>query len=122
MFTYATKIEKVIDGDTVDCIIDLGFNIYHKERFRLNGIDTAEKTSSDPVTKQKGLDATKFLKDLIEGKDVKIVTYKPDKYGRYLCDIYTLSDDKKTVNTMLLENGLAKVYDGGSKQGLWESK
>lgn len=117
MYTYSAKVLKVIDGDTIDCEIQLGFDISHKIRFRLNGIDTPEKTSKDSAIKDKAMQAFTLLKTTIEGKEVTLHSYKPDKYGRYLCDII-LKD--KNINQMLLEKGLALPYEGGSKEGLWK--
>lgn len=111
MYTYYTKIEKVIDGDTVDVFIDLGFNIWHKERIRLIGIDTAERsTPFGKATKQ-------FLSNNIENKMVKIEVFKPDKYGRYLGKIYLSSEE--SINDQLVRQGIAKAYFGDSKSSLW---
>ena len=114
MYTYFTKIDKVIDGDTVDVFIDLGFNVWHKERIRLAGIDTAEKnTAFGKATK-------KLLIDTLEGKLVKLEVSKPDKYGRYLGNIYLASD--VSINAQMISNGLAKAYGGDSKVGLWSEQ
>lgn len=111
MYTYFTKIDKVIDGDTVDVFIDLGFSVWHKERIRLSGIDTAEKnTAFGKATK-------KLLIDTIEGKLVKLEVSKPDKYGRYLGKIYLNSET--SINDQMIAKGLAKPYGGDSKVGLW---
>jgi endonuclease YncB( thermonuclease family) len=111
MYTYYTKIDKVIDGDTCDVFIDLGFNVWHKERIRMAGIDTAEKnTAFGKATK-------KLLVDTMEGKLVKLVVSKPDKYGRYLGYIYLGSE--VSINDQMISKGLAKPYGGDSKVGLW---
>lgn len=111
MYTYYTKIDKVIDGDTCDVFIDLGFSVWHKERIRLAGIDTAEKNT--PLGKA----LKEFLIKNLEGKLVKLEVSKPDKYGRYLGKIYLNSEE--SVNDQLIRNGLAKPYGGDSKVGLW---
>ena len=111
MYTYYTKIDRVVDGDTVDVFIDLGFSVWHKERIRLAGIDTAEKnTAFGKATK-------KLLIDTLEGKLVKLEVSKPDKYGRYLGIIYLASD--VSINDQMIAKGLAKGYGGDSKVGLW---
>jgi micrococcal nuclease len=111
MYTYYTKIDRVVDGDTCDVFIDLGFSVWHKERIRLAGIDTAEKnTAFGKATK-------KLLIDTIEGKLVKLEVSKPDKYGRYLGYIYLASD--VSINDQMIAKGLAKPYGGDSKVGLW---
>lgn len=111
MYVYYTKVEKVIDGDTIDVFIDLGFNIWHKQRIRLAGIDTAERnTPFGKITKQ-------FLSKHLENKLVKIEVFKPDKYGRYLGIIYL--DSEESINDQLIKQGIAKAYSGDSKSNLW---
>ena len=111
MYEYYTKIEKVVDGDTVDVFIDLGFSVWHKERIRLVGIDTAEKnTPFGKATKQ-------LLVNTIEGKKVKLQVSKPDKYGRYLGTIFL--NDSESINDQMIKYGIAKSYGGDSKSGLW---
>ena len=111
MYTYYTKIDKVVDGDTCDVFIDLGFSVWHKERVRLAGIDTAEKNT--PLGKA----LKEFLIKNLEGKLVKLEVSKPDKYGRYLGKVYLNSEE--SINDQLIRNGLAKPYGGDSKVGLW---
>lgn len=111
MYEYYTKIDKVVDGDTVDVFIDLGFSVWHKERIRLAGVDTAEKNT--PLGK--ALKA--YMKDLLEGKMVRLQVTKPDKYGRYLGKIFLTGE--QSVNDQLIKNNLAKPYGGDSKVGLW---
>ena len=111
MYTYYTKIDKVVDGDTCDVFIDLGFSVWHKERIRLAGIDTAEKNT--PLGKA----LKEFLIKNLEGKLVKLEVSKPDKYGRYLGKVYLKSEE--SVNDQLVKAGLAKPYGGDSKTGLW---
>jgi micrococcal nuclease len=111
MYTYFTKIEKVIDGDTVDVFIDLGFKVWRSERIRLVGVDTAEKnTPYGKATKE-------YLTQLLAGKIVKLEVFKPDKYGRYLGKIYINSEI--SINDQMVSTGMAKGYMGDSKVGLW---
>lgn len=114
MYEYYTKIDKVVDGDTVDVFIDLGFSVWHKERIRIAGIDTAEKNT--PLGK--ALKA--YMKELLEGKMVRLQVSKPDKYGRYLGEIWLGSD--VSINKQLIQHGLAKPYGGDSKVGLWTAE
>lgn len=114
MYEYYTKIDKVVDGDTVDVFIDLGFSVWHKERIRIAGIDTAEKNT--PLGK--ALKA--YMKELLEGKMVRLRVSKPDKYGRYLGEIWLGSDE--SINNQLIRHGLAKSYGGDSKAGLWKEE
>ena len=111
MYTYYTKIDKVVDGDTCDVFIDLGFSVWHKERIRLAGIDTAEKNT--PLGKA----LKEFLIKNLEGKLVKLEVSKPDKYGRYLGKVYLNTEE--SINDQLIKAGLAKPYGGDSKVGLW---
>jgi micrococcal nuclease len=113
MYEYYTKIDKVVDGDTVDVFIDLGFSVWHKERIRLSGIDTAEKNT--PLGKA----LKTYMASELEGKIIKLQVSKPDKYGRYLGRIYLTKDSTVSINDQLIKNGLAKSYDGDSKVGLW---
>lgn len=114
MFTYKAEIIKVVDGDTVDAIVDLGFRVSIKMRFRLAGIDTAELKSKDAELKVLANDAKKFMTDLLLNKTVIIETEKTDKYGRWLATI-RLSPDAKSINEQLIEANLAKSYDGIGK-------
>jgi micrococcal nuclease len=111
MYTYFTKIDKVVDGDTVDVFIDLGFSVWHKERIRLAGIDTAEKNTAF------GKALKTYMIGLLEGKLVKLEVSKPDKYGRYLGIVYL--DSEESINDQMIRLGLAKPYGGDSKVGLW---
>jgi micrococcal nuclease len=113
MYEYYTKIDKVVDGDTVDVFIDLGFSVWHKERIRLSGIDTAEKNT--PLGKA----LKTYMVSELEGKIIKLQVSKPDKYGRYLGKIYLTKDSTVSINDQLIKSGLAKSYDGNSKVGLW---
>jgi micrococcal nuclease len=111
MWTYQANVLKVIDGDTIDVSIDLGFSIHFKTRMRMLGVDTAEKiTAFGKVTKS-------ILVTAIEGKMVKVEVSKPDKYGRYLCRVWLNSNE--SVNDQMIRKGLAKSYMGDSKMGLW---
>jgi len=115
MYQYKIKeLVKIVDGDTVDVVIDLGFDITRKERVRLNGIDTPETLTKDAVEKKYGLEAKEYVKKWFsEQKEIVIRTYKDDKYGRTLGDFY--GNEEKTLNTLLVEQGFAWVYDGNTK-------
>ena len=107
MYTYFTKVSNVVDGDTVDVFVDLGFKVWRQERMRLVGVDTAEKnTPYGKATKE-------YLTKLLVDKTVKLEVFKPDKYGRYLAKIYINSE--KSINDQMVEKGMAKGYMGDSK-------
>ena len=116
-FTYSATVTKVIDGDTIDCLVDLGFNTLLKERFRLYGIDTPEKTSTDIELKVLAYEAAKLVKDSIDGKQVIIETFAKDKYGRWLAKVH-LPSAEVTINEQLIMLGLAKPYFGNNKDTL----
>lgn len=114
MYEYEAKIEKVVDGDTVDVTIDVGFGMFCKQRVRINGIDTPEKNSSDPLEKKMGHEATEFVESWVKKqKKFRIKTYKDDKYGRLLADVY--GDNDEFLNEQMVNLGYAWRYDGGTK-------
>lgn len=114
MFEYYARIVEVIDGDTVDAEIDLGFSIVHKIRIRLNGINTPETRTKNKEEKARGLAAKARLKDLVEGKIVLVKTEKSDveKYGRYLGVLFI---ESANINQQLIQEGHAVAYDGGKR-------
>ena len=119
MHEYNAKLIKVVDGDTIDAEIDLGFKIFIKERVRLYGIDTWESRTRDLEEKKKGLAAKARLKELISDKPFVIKTHKKQKgkYGRILGEIFTDIDGMDVnVNDLLFEEGHACKYYGGNKE------
>lgn len=118
-----TEIVKVIDGDTIDVIIDLGFDLYKKERVRVAGVDTPEKRTRDLEEKELGIDATNWLKDQLEsaidGEDDLVIRTEIDggfgKYGRLLGWLY-IGEDTESINERMIAEGYAWSYDGGTKQ------
>lgn len=122
MYEYRCKVTKVIDGDTVDVDIDLGFDIILRdERVRIMGIDTPESRTRDKVEKKFGLASKARLKELIGGKSGPILKTQINKkgedmrgkFGRILGDFVT--DDGRMVTDILVEEGHAVAYFGGSK-------
>lgn len=113
-YVYHGVVTKVIDGDTIDVIIHLGFMISTQIRFRLNGVDTMEVNDTNPVKREFANLAKKFMTEKCLEKEVVIQSYKTDKYGRWLADVF-LVNSSKSLNTMLVEEGLATVYDGGKR-------
>ena len=116
------KIDRVLDGDTIDVTIDLGFELYKKERVRIAGVDTPEKRTRNLEEKALGLDATDWLKDKLEGAisgddDLVIRTELvggTGKYGRLLGWCY-IGDSTVSLNEQMIEEGYAHAYDGGTK-------
>ena len=116
------SIDKVLDGDTIDVTIDLGFDLFKKERVRIAGVDTPEKRTRNLEEKALGLDATNWLKDKLEGAisgddDLVIRTELvggTGKYGRLLGWCY-IGDSTVSLNEQMIEEGYAHAYDGGTK-------
>ena len=121
------EINRVLDGDTIDVTIDLGFDLFKKERVRVAGVDTPEKRTRDLEEKELGIDATEWLKAKLEGAlagddDLVIRTELVGgvgKYGRLLGWLY-LGDASVSLNEMMIEEGYAWEYDGGTKQKNFE--
>ena len=123
-----TSIDRVLDGDTIDVTIDLGFDLYKKERVRVAGVDTPEKRTRDLEEKELGLDATNWLKEKLDGviagdDDLVIRTELVGgvgKYGRLLGWLYIGGDAESSLNEQMIEEGYAWAYDGGTKQKNFE--
>ena len=117
------KINKVVDGDTIDVTLDLGFSLTKKERVRIAGVDTPEKRTRDLEEKALGLDATAWLKgkleETIKGDEELIVRTElvggTGKYGRLLGWLY-VGDSDLSLNEQMITEGYAWAYDGGTKQ------
>jgi micrococcal nuclease len=112
-YVYHAQVIRVIDGDTIDIDIDLGFDIRVKTRVRMYGINTPEMTSKNLEQRNKAEAAKEFLKSLIEGKEVLLQAFKHEKYGRYLANVY-LGD--LNINQRLISEGYAIPYFGGAKE------
>ena len=135
---YQAELIKVVDGDTIDCYIDLGFNIKIKKRVRYMGIDTWESRTRDLAEKEKGLAAKARNKELLESGVFKLKSFGTGKFGRVLGEVFVSPDyvgehivecignpDNKidlsvdgwvSVNDILIEEGHAYDYDGGKKK------
>ena len=115
-------MDKVLDGDTIDVTIDLGFDLFKKERVRVAGVDTPEKRTRNLEEKELGIDATNWLKkeleDVLAGDDELIVRTElhggVGKYGRLLGWLY-VGDDEVSLNEQMITQGYAHAYDGGTK-------
>jgi micrococcal nuclease len=119
MYEYRVrKVHKIVDGDTIDVDIDLGFNISYFQRVRLAGIDTPESRTRDLVEKQLGIEVKNRLADLLaNAKTVVIRTEKPDsteKYGRVLGWLY-VDGSEQSINHALIAGGYAWEYMGNAK-------
>ena len=119
MFEYFCKINRVVDGDTVDVTVDLGFDIHHSARVRMMGIDTPESRTRNLEEKALGLASKARLKELLKGQKIKIETSKEGKgkFGRILADVIVCNKDGTEINCnqRLIEEGHARPYFGGKK-------
>jgi micrococcal nuclease len=120
MYEYhIKKVLKVVDGDTIDVDIDLGFSVSFTQRVRLAGIDTPESRTKDLKEKALGLECKDFVsKQIKAATTITIKTEKLDsseKYGRILGWVY-LDDASKSLNELMIDNGYAWAYDGGTKK------
>ena len=116
MFEYSAKVVRVVDGDTLDAEIDIGFDVFVKKRIRLYGIDTWESRTRDLEEKEKGLAAKARLIELLEDNGNKFVlqSHELGKYGRVLGSI--ILDDDRDACDILMEEGHAYSYHGGNKE------
>ena len=117
-YEYSAKLVRVVDGDTCDALIDLGFDTWVKKRIRFKGVDTWECRTRDKEEKVKGLAAKAFTKDLLENSDdgkFALRSHGVGKYGRVLGELF-VKGEEKSVNDLLLENGHAYEYEGGKKK------
>ena len=117
-----TEITKVLDGDTIDVLIDLGFDLFKKERVRIAGVDTPEKRTRNLEEKALGVDATNWLKEKLEstlaGDDELTIRTElvggVGKYGRLLGWLY-VGESNVSLNEQMITEGYAHAYDGGTK-------
>ena len=115
---YSAKLVRVVDGDTADAMIDLGFNVWVKNRIRFMGVDAWESRTRNLEEKEKGLAAKAFTKDLLTNSDegkFSIISHGTGKYGRVLGELF-VKGHEKSVNELLKEHGHASEYYGGKKK------
>ena len=119
MYEYFCKVERVVDGDTIDVNIDLGFDIHHSARVRMMGIDTPESRTRNLAEKALGLASKARLKEMLKGQKVKLLTSKEGKgkFGRVLADVIIIGKQgtETNCNQQLIEEGHARPYYGGKK-------
>lgn len=117
MYTYNAKLERVIDGDTVDAMVDLGFSTWKKVRIRFYGIDTYESRTTDLEEKEKGLLAKQRVIDILNenNKEFTLVSHGVDKYGRSLGEIYVETLGETSLQKLLINEGHGVEYFGGTR-------
>ena len=126
MFEYNCKVKRIVDGDTLDAYIDLGFDVWVTKRIRFMGIDTPESRTRDKVEKKFGLAAKSHVKDMLPIGSIQILKTEVDKsgedakgkFGRILGDFLLDQDDGsiKRLTEIMIEDGHAVPYFGGSKE------
>ena len=115
---YSAKLVRVVDGDTADAMIDLGFNVWVKNRIRFMGVDAWESRTRNLEEKKKGLAAKDYVKDLLENSDegkFLLKSHGVGKYGRVLGELF-VKGSEKSVNELLKDNGHAYEYHGEKKK------
>jgi len=115
---YSAKLVRVVDGDTADAMIDLGFNVWVKNRIRFMGVDAWESRTRNLEEKKKGLAAKDYVKDLLENSDegkFLLKSHGVGKYGRVLGELF-VKGHESSVNELLKENGHAYEYHGEKKK------
>jgi micrococcal nuclease len=124
MYEYSAKLKRVVDGDTVDLLIDLGFNVWIQHRVRLWGINTPETRTRDKEEKIRGLAAKKYLRELLRGSSSLVLRTEKEKKGKYgrilgiiVCEVLDAEGnlDELTVNDQLIKEGHAVEYFGGKR-------
>ena len=118
MYRYKVSVTRVVDGDTVDVDIDLGFGMtYKKQRVRMKGIDTPESRTRDLEEKKFGLASKEFLKGQLKDQEIELVSHDKGKFGRILGEIYSFDTN---INDKMVEECHAVGYHGQSKEEIAE--
>tara|TARA_R100000734_G_C3204318_1_gene21945 strand:- start:118 stop:462 length:345 start_codon:yes stop_codon:yes gene_type:complete len=114
MYKYKAKVDRVIDGDTIEALVDLGFDTWKHVTIRFNGIDAWESRTRDDEEKVKGLAAKARLIEILDNADNKFIlqSHGVGKFGRCLGELFV---DDKSINQQLINEGHAKEYDGGKR-------
>ena len=116
MYRYKVSVVKVVDGDTVDVDIDLGFGMsYKKQRVRMLGIDTPESRTRDLVEKKFGKASKKHLKSILESGGIQLVSHDKGKFGRILGELF-IGDSSYSINQQMIDEHHAVAYTGGNKE------
>ena len=117
MYTYTVTLERVIDGDTIDAMIDLGFDVHVKKRIRFMGINTPESRTRDLEEKKRGLAAKARVQELLDlCTCITLKSYGSGKYGRCLGELFLeLDEEAVNLNQLLISEGHAVAYFGGKR-------
>lgn len=111
LYIFRATCINVVDGDTADFIIDVGFKMKTEQRVRFLGVDTPEKHAKNPHEREAAKEAQLFVEEQILNKDVYVRTYKSDSFGRYLAEIFVSEEDMVySLNDLLITKGYAKPF------------
>lgn len=116
-YIYKIKVTRVVDGDTIDAVIDLGFDLKLKKRIRLYGINTPETRTRDKEEKKRGLAAKKFLQQIVDEQEGVLFLKSLDqgKFGRCIGVLFERDFDDQSINDVLVQEGHAVEYFGGKR-------
>ena len=122
MYECNIRVDRVVDGDTIDCWIDLGYNLQIHKRIRFAGVNAPETRTRDKEEKKRGLIAKEWLINKIDpeavgsSKNIILKSYEYGKYGRVIGELFIVSGSRKqSINKMMLAEGLVTEYDGGAR-------
>ena len=116
LYHYSAEVTRLVDGDTVDAFVDLGFDMHSKQRVRLYGINTPECRTRDKEEKKRGFAAKARLKEMLsEEKNKCVIKTRLDKKGKFGRVLGVLYVNDKDLNNQLVKEGHAKKYYGGSR-------
>lgn len=123
LYNYKATLKRVIDGDTIEVNIDLGFDVSINTIIRIKGVDAPETRTKRLIEKEAGLHVAKQLEEFLGDNVLYLKTYKNDKYGRYLADVFVfVYDEIYSVAEEFIAYGRYHVYDGGKKQEWTDSE
>tara|TARA_R100000278_G_C5357032_1_gene123921 strand:- start:174 stop:530 length:357 start_codon:yes stop_codon:yes gene_type:complete len=115
-YNYGVKIDRVVDGDTLDVMIDLGFNTHIKRRIRMYGINAPESRTRDLEEKARGLASKERLIEMLEEDNIIMKSHGKGKFGRVLGELFIKKENEYiSVNDLLVKEGFAKEYFGGKR-------
>ena len=116
IYNYGVKIDRVVDGDTLDVMIDLGFNTHIKRRIRMHGINAPESRTRDLEEKARGLASKERLIELLDEDNIVMKSHGKGKFGRVLGELFIKKENEYiSVNDLLVKEGFAKEYFGGKR-------
>tara|TARA_R110002020_G_scaffold437738_1_gene648025 strand:+ start:21 stop:377 length:357 start_codon:yes stop_codon:yes gene_type:complete len=115
-YNYGVKVDRIVDGDTIDVMIDLGFNTHIKRRIRMYGINAPESRTRDLEEKARGLASKERLTEMLEEDNIIMKSHGKGKYGRVLGELFVKKENEYiSINELLVKEGFAEEYFGGKR-------